>query len=45
MQPIMEQLADGGGGGGGGGGSGVGGVACDEGIIPSIDDCTCIYML
>jgi hypothetical protein len=41
----MEQLADGGGGGGGGGGSGVGGVACDEGIIPSIDDCTCIYML
>ena len=52
LQRIMEQCADdgggdqdggGGGGGCGGGGGGGGGDACDEGIISSIADRTCIH--
>jgi hypothetical protein len=39
----MEQFADGGGDQDGGGG--VGGDACDEGIISSIADCTCIHAI
>ncbi len=39
----MEQFADGGGDQDGGGGGGGGDDACDEGIISSIVDCTCIH--
>jgi hypothetical protein len=50
LQRTMEQFADGGGdrdggGGGGGGVGGGGGDACDEGIISSIADCTCIHAI